>query len=214
MRGPLGLASSSVTRIEPRRLPSLAAVIALTVIGIDCGPSTTRFINQPPKSIDSISGILTIKSPELRRSAEAMVAIALPDNLRFEFTTPAGSPAFIILSGERAWCATPRSRLLFTTTVVDLSGKLLGFEITSSEIAALLSGAGEPHAGQHTLRVHTITDSATRFPTVVELTQGDVRARLRWQQIEFNTHPEVTAFDPPTGYDACDWSAIKAAMGL
>ncbi|MEW6368148.1 MAG: hypothetical protein AB1714_26265 [Acidobacteriota bacterium] len=205
--------------------PALGLLVCLT----SCGPQAPRFLNLPrdPRGlpgVQSVSGIVQIKSIQIRRAVEAMVAVRYPDRLRFEVMSASRTEAVLILNGNDAWVAFPRERLLFTTTVVELSRDLLALTVHSGEIGAFLTGRMSELSGWSAARteyrrgdglvIRAGLDASTGFASELELTDGNVRARLRWKQVEFDTDPADSAFEPPAEYAPCDREFVREKLGF
>ena len=207
------------------RFITLAMLLSLT----SCAPQAPRFLNLPrgPRGlsgVESVSGVVQIKSIQIRRPVEAMVVVRYPDRLRFEVMNGGRTEAVLILNEDDAWVAFPRERRLYTTSVVELSRDLLALTVDSREIAAFLTGRMSELSGWSAARmeyrrgeslvIRARLDATTGFASELELSEGNVRARLRWKQVEFDTDPTDSVFEPPAGHAPCDREFVRQKLGI
>lgn len=190
-------------------------------------PPRVEFINMPTDRVESVSGLLDLKGGAIPRRVEAMAVVQLPNRIRLELSGGGGVEAVVILAAGKAWIARPPDRLVYATTVDDLSQRLLGVHVNAEDLAGFLTGRQEflqdwtaegrnfDSAREQSLRIRTKIDPETAFPVAIELLQkGKLQATFRWRQVQFNTDPDPTAFLPPSGYAECDWETITADTGI
>jgi hypothetical protein len=208
-RGPSRPSSSPSRR--PR--PELAALALL--LGFSC--ATARLpapgVAEKARAASSWSGRLrvSVRGPDLRGRAHALVAFRRPDAMRIEIPGPSGARLVAVTRAGRLTAVLPadKARLESAAGPEDLEA-LLGVALSPGELMDVLLGVAPPSARGYT------ADWGEALPRRVKAELADgTKLDARVDEAETGVELPAAAFDPPpcSGCRSIDANEARRLLG-
>jgi hypothetical protein len=184
----------------------LAAALAAALGATGCA----TFPAPPPAAVErarraatfSAALRVSLKGPELRARARALVAFRRPDALRIEVPGPAGLRLLAVVREGRLLAAFPAERAVYEGAATsEEMAALLGVGLSPAEVMDLLVGTPSPRLRSYAARW------GPSLPRKIDTTLPDgARLAVTVEDAELDVPLSDAAFaDPPhTGYRAID----------
>jgi len=189
---------------SPTRRGALLATLALAAGGCATArlpaPEVLAAAHAAPTYSASLR--VSVKGPELRGRARALVAFERPDGLRLEVPGPGGLQLLAVARSGRLTALLPREHAVFEGPADAAAFEaLLGFELTPPEVMDLLVGAVVPRLAS------CRTSWGPRLPRRVQARLADgTRLDVRIEEAEAGAALPAAAFAAPAhaGYRPVD----------
>jgi outer membrane biogenesis lipoprotein LolB len=214
-------------RIPPRLL--LGAWLSLTSACLFVRTS----LGPVPASVSSLEGYASWRLVREGASSRARFSflLVLPARGLIEVTDPLNrTVSRLFLEGETAYLVLPGKKAFWQASRGDVMTKLLGFDLSPEELAALLCGRAEGltgwsletddrarviggRRGELTFSVGQFFDGG-RQPQTIAMANGAARGSLRIIRLQFNQPPRPDSFRldflADERYRAVGWPEIEA----
>lgn len=200
------------TRIH--RLAPVALAVSFASFGCASShPPPPQGIPAAARSATSYSGSLrvSLRGPEVRARARALVAFERPDRLRLEVPGPGGLRLVAVSRAGRLTAAFPGERAVFSATATAESlESLLGVRLAPGEVMDVLVGARPPGLRSYQVRWGPMLPKA-----VVAVLEDGTRLGIEVLDAQTDAVVPAAAFDEPPheGYRSIEAGEARRLWG-
>ncbi len=212
--------------------------IALGLGGIliwvfSCSPSRP-VISPPPPRVASIEGYASLKLTRRAETTRAKLSFLflIPDQGRFEILDSLGRPAALLfLMKKEAFLVLPSQRAYWAGEGKEATERLLGFDLTLEEVAAILQGKWQQltdwekemdergrvvRARRDEMRMEVVEFfDDTNLPYRLRLSLEEEKGDFRILRLRFNQPLRASTFELlflQEDYKRCTWEEIERLM--